>query len=88
MIQIQSVLQIPEQTLPVYGLGQITEYMEPHGFIQIFGIRSNNKNDNIFTQLVERDLAKVEVAGPSPVCRSFLSSHPRSEEHTSELQSH
>ena len=23
-------------------------------------------------QLVERDLAKVEVAGPSPVCRSFL----------------
>ena len=23
-------------------------------------------------QLVERDLAKVEVAGPSPVCRSFF----------------
>ena len=53
MIQIQSVLQIPEQTLPVYGLGQITEYMEPHGFIQIFGIRSNNKNDNIFIFLFQ-----------------------------------
>ena len=23
-------------------------------------------------QLVERNLAKVEVAGPSPVCRSFF----------------
>ena len=23
-------------------------------------------------QLVERDLAKVEVAGPSPVCRSII----------------
>ena len=47
MIQIQSVLQIPEQTLPVYGLGQIAEYMKTHGLIQIFRIGSNNKNDNI-----------------------------------------
>ena len=29
-------------------------------------------------QLVERDLAKVEVAGPSPVCRSFY--HPTLED--------
>ncbi len=27
-------------------------------------------------QLVERDLAKVEVAGPSPVCRSFFCFKP------------
>lgn len=38
MIQVQSVIQIPEQTLPVYGLGQVAEDMEPHGFVQIFGI--------------------------------------------------
>ena len=33
---------------------------------------NNTNNDTIATvaQLVERDLAKVEVAGPSPVCRS------------------
>ena len=31
-------------------------------------------------QLVERDLAKVEVAGPSPVCRSFSEKqHPFNE---------
>ena len=30
----------------------------------------NIANNATVAQLVERDLAKVEVAGPSPVCRS------------------
>ncbi len=34
----------------------------------------NTEKYAAIAQLVERDLAKVEVAGPSPVCRSFY--HP------------
>ena len=30
----------------------------------------SNRENAAIAQLVERDLAKVEVAGPSPVCRS------------------
>ena len=30
------------------------------------------KEQAAIAQLVERDLAKVEVAGPSPVCRSIF----------------
>ena len=30
------------------------------------------RDNAAIAQLVERDLAKVEVAGSSPVCRSFL----------------
>ena len=32
----------------------------------------NIANNATVAQLVERDLAKVEVAGPSPVCRSKI----------------
>ena len=31
-----------------------------------------SKEHAAIAQLVERDLAKVEVAGPSPVCRSYI----------------
>ena len=34
----------------------------------------NTEKYAAIAQLVERDLAKVEVAGPSPVCRSFYHS--------------
>ena len=30
-----------------------------------------NANNAAIAQLVERNLAKVEVAGPNPVCRSY-----------------
>ena len=33
---------------------------------------SFEKEQAAIAQLVERDLAKVEVAGPSPVCRSIF----------------
>ena len=43
-------------------------------YLEVFAVKKIN---SIFAaviaevaQLVERDLAKVEVAGPSPVCRS------------------
>ena len=37
---------------------------------RIQGNASHTENNAAIAQLVERDLAKVEVAGPSPVCRS------------------
>ena len=43
--------------------------LQPH-LARCFFARA--RNNAAIAQLVERDLAKVEVAGPSPVCRSFL----------------
>ena len=35
-------------------------------------LTTNIVRNAVIAQLVERDLAKVEVAGPSPVCRSNI----------------
>ena len=43
---------------------------KPYLCTRIQGNASHTENNAAIAQLVERDLAKVEVAGPSPVCRS------------------
>ena len=51
----QKILPVKNKALPLYP--QSENHTRLHFFATV-------------AQLVERDLAKVEVAGPSPVCRS------------------
>ena len=45
---IKSVLQVPEQPVPVNGLGKIPKDLKPHGLIQIIIVGCNNKDFDVW----------------------------------------